>query len=162
MNRYTVYNLLKTSLCLYRWKKSSNFAIRTMIYRLCYILLLIRLSLFGVVIPSDSHAIIASEENESGISYNISSHDIVGLQGCEIISMSCNGTWTSVPTQFSSSNGRVSYSKNRTRTSVIRRLLNFYQHFFTSFRGKVRRETCPICTDVGITYYVYGLRHILC
>lgn len=67
-----------------------------------------------------------------------------------------------VPTHYAGNHERVQFSKNRTRTNFLRRMLVYYQPYFIIFRGKERNESAPICSSVGRAYYVYALRRLLC
>ena len=87
---------------------------------------------------------------------------LVGILGEEVLTPggwsveACNTSY------FSSGNMRISFGKNRSRTSFLRRTIQNHQPSFIVFRGVERGETCPFSTCVGSRYYVYTLRRILC
>ena len=73
-------------------------------------------------------------------------HYLVGIQGESILS----------------GNSHISFSKYRSRTSLMRRMLQHSHSCFIVYNCIKRRESAPFCIAVGSTYYVYALRHILC
>lgn len=89
-------------------------------------------------------------------------HALVGIQGEPLTIASEGSVQISVPTHFSSIAHRVTFGKNRTRTAFLRKMIRHYQPVYLVFRGKERLEASPFATPVGSTYYVYGLRRILC
>ena len=87
---------------------------------------------------------------------------LVGIQGEPLTLTTTGHAQFSVPTHFSYSAERVHFSKNRTRTAFLRKMIRHYQPVYLVFRGKERLETSPFASSVGSTWYVYGLRRILC
>ena len=88
---------------------------------------------------------------------------MVGIQGEPLtIIGSTAQVQFSAPTHFSYSAQRVQFGKNRTRTAFLRKMIRHYQPVYLVFRGKERLETSPFASSVGSTWYVYGLRRILC
>ena len=87
---------------------------------------------------------------------------LVGIQGEPLTLTTTGHAQLSAPTHVSYSAQRVHFGKNRTRTAFLRRMIHYYQPVYLVFRGKERLETSPFSTHPGSTYYVYGLRRILC
>lgn len=87
---------------------------------------------------------------------------LVGIQGEPLTIATGGQAQISAPTHFSYSAERVHFGKNRTRTAFLRKMIHHYQPVYLVFRGKERLDSAPFATPVGSTYYVYGLRRILC
>ena len=138
--------------------KSGNSILKYVAYILLF-LVSIGVQFFTPIQKTDVQPVSSSDCAVQATGY----HSSAGIQG-ELLTIA-NGGWSisiSAPSHFISGAERVSFGKNRTRTAFLRRMIHHYQHVFLVFRGKERLEASPFATPVGSTYYVYGLRHILC
>ena len=153
----------KTKINLHISEKSSTFVSDfEKMKRVGYILLF--LVSMGIQIFSPKSAPTAQSNTSTGCTVQQNIHGtLVGIQGEPLtIIGSTAQVQFSAPTHFSYSAQRVHFGKNRTRTAFLRRMIHHYQPVYLVFRGKERLETSPFSTHPGSTYYVYGLRRILC
>ena len=129
--------------------------------RVGYILLFLAALGIQIFSPQNEPVIQTDPSTDCAVQQD-SHHALVGIQGEPLTIASEGSVQISVPTHFSSVAHRVTFGKNRTRTAFLRKMIRHYQPVYLVFRGKERLETSPFATPVGSTYYVYGLRRILC
>lgn len=87
---------------------------------------------------------------------------LTGIQGEPLIIAGTGSVEAQVPTTLSGNSRRVNLGKNRTRTAILRVLIQNHQSSFIVFRGRERLESSPFAASAGSAYYVYALRRILC
>ena len=128
--------------------------------RIGYILLLLSIGIqffapkSEPVVQPDTSADCTLQQQDFG--------SLVGIHGEPLTIINNGSVQISVPTHFNYGAERITFGKNRTRTSFLRKMIHQYQPFYLVFRGRERLETSPFATSVGSTYYVYCLRRILC
>lgn len=139
----------------------TTFALDLVMRRIGYILLFL-LSLGIRLLSPEITPVVRSNASPDCTVQQTSQCAMLGIQGEPLTITGSAHTNISAPTHFSYSAQRVQWSKNRTRTAFLRKMIQHYQPVFLSFRGKERFESSPFATPVCRTYYVYGLRRILC
>lgn len=130
-----------------------------------YIFLLLMGLSFGWLTPTAAQVPSTDYTSEATTDCQLQapqSFQSVGLLGEPITCTHSSSVESSVPTHFNGGARRISFGKNRTRTSFLRMMLHRYQPYHTIFHGQPRGETAPYADHDSATYYVYTLMRLLC